>query len=83
MSWSPELFIGELRPWPDSVHVVRGKTDEIRRYVPERTCHEVWNAKEQVHELSCCGRDAWLSGVYFCPMCGARIDSSTVEVVGE
>lgn len=35
MSWSPDLFIGELRPWPDTVHVVRGKTDETRRYVPE------------------------------------------------
>ena len=35
MSWSPDLFIGELRPWPDMVHVVRGKTDETRRYVPE------------------------------------------------
>lgn len=35
MSWSPDLFIGELRPWPDSVHVVRGKTDETRRYFPE------------------------------------------------
>lgn len=36
MSWSPDLFIGEMRPWPDSVHVVRGKTDETRRYTPER-----------------------------------------------
>ncbi len=35
MSWSPELYIGEFRPWPDTVHVVRGKTDETRRYVPE------------------------------------------------
>ena len=35
MSWSPDLFIGEFRPWPDSVYVVRGKTDETRRYVPE------------------------------------------------
>ena len=35
MSWSPDLFIGEFRPWPDMVHVVRGKTDETRRYVPE------------------------------------------------
>ena|GEM_PF-6949227 len=35
MSWSPDLFIGELRPWPDMVHVVRGKTEETRRYVPE------------------------------------------------
>ena len=36
MSWSPDLFIGEFRPWPDTVHVVRDKTDEIRRYVPEK-----------------------------------------------
>ena len=36
MSWSPDLYIGELRPWPDSVHVVRGNTDETRRYFPER-----------------------------------------------
>ena len=35
MSWSPDLFIGEFRPWPDSVHVVRGRTDETLRYVPE------------------------------------------------
>ena len=35
MSWSPDLFIGEFRPWPDTVHVVRGKTEETRRYVPE------------------------------------------------
>lgn len=35
MSWSPDLFIGEFRPWPDSVYVVRGKTDDMRRYVPE------------------------------------------------
>lgn len=46
MSWSPELFIGDLRPWPDTVHVVRGKTDEMQRYVPERnvperTCHDL------------------------------------------
>ena len=36
MSWSPELYIGEFRPWPDSVHVVRGKTEETMRYFPER-----------------------------------------------
>jgi hypothetical protein len=35
MSWSPELYIGEFRPWPDTVHVVRGKTEEKRRYVSE------------------------------------------------
>lgn len=35
MSWSPELWIGEFRPWPDSVYVMRGKTNESVRYVPE------------------------------------------------
>ncbi len=36
MSWSLELCIGEFRSWPDSVHVTRYKTDETRRYVPEK-----------------------------------------------
>ena len=40
MSWSPELFIGGIRPWPDSVHVVRSRTDEMRRYMPEPVRHE-------------------------------------------
>ena len=35
MSWSIEQHIGELRPWPESVRVVRGKAKESRRYVPE------------------------------------------------
>jgi len=34
-----EMFkIGEMRPWPDTGHVIRGKTGEVRRYAPERTC---------------------------------------------
>ena len=32
MSWSPDLYTGELRPWPESVTVKRGK--ESRAYVP-------------------------------------------------
>ena len=40
MSWSPDMFIGKKRPWPDEVHVVKGNYEVIRRYVPEdrRTC---------------------------------------------
>lgn len=41
MSWSPELFIGELRPFPDTVHVVKGKTDEMKRYVPEERIEQL------------------------------------------
>lgn len=33
MTWTTDIHIGELRPWPESVDVVRG--DETRRYVPE------------------------------------------------
>lgn len=32
MSWTPEVHIGELRPWPDSVKVVRGNGGEAMRY---------------------------------------------------
>ena len=32
MSWTPDLIIGELRPWPDAVKVVRGNTGESMLY---------------------------------------------------
>jgi len=32
MSWTPEVYIGELRPWPESVKVVRGNSGEAMRY---------------------------------------------------
>lgn len=53
MSWSPDLFIGELRPWPDTVHVVRGKTDETRRYVPEDALVHM-----ELHECPACANVA-------------------------
>lgn len=78
MSWSPDLFIGELRPWPDTVHVVRGKTDEARRYVPERTAKRV---RVTVDEMRCIGHDECSGcgatvgmGDRFCRMCGARLE---------
>ena len=30
-----DVYIGEMHPWPDTVNVVRCKTDEVRRFVPE------------------------------------------------
>ena len=30
-----DVYIGEFRPWPESVCVIRDMTSEIRRYVPE------------------------------------------------
>ena len=83
MSWSPELFIGELRPWPDTVHVVRGKTDETRLYVPERTCRYEFVAnivRCGISLNSCglkcseCGRDQiYMEAPKYCPECGCKV----------
>ena len=35
MTKTLDVYIGELRPWPDTVNVIRGKTDETRRFMPE------------------------------------------------
>lgn len=91
MSWSPDLYIGELRPWPDTVHVVRGKTEETRRYVPERTCRDVADTPQYGYktrfECSECGYEYSAVGGFgcdygdepdfrFCPNCGAkRVDA--------
>ena len=73
MSWSPEVFIRELRPWPDSVHVVRGRTGEKLRYLPERTCHLVGEDLGYTIAPTCgaCGHK-WVAFNY-CPMCGAKV----------
>ena len=87
MSWSTEVFIGELRPWPDTVHVIRGKTDEMRRYVPERTCEYViednMNESEGMGDVwfrctnceTCYDyyADDWLLKMPNCPKCGATV----------
>lgn len=65
MSWSPELPIGEFRPWPDTVHVVRGRTGEMLRYVPEQavaatlwmgTCHSTTQDDAWCFACSECGK---------------------------
>ena len=59
MSWHITEYIGELRPWPDSVHVVRGRTGETVRYFPERTC--------RMEPDGYCGEQY---GIYKCSNCG-------------
>ena len=82
MSWSPSVYIGEMRPWPDSVHVVRGKTDEVRRYFPERTCRKT--VGKHGHRWACSECDETLLSrfpsvkypdgiVHYCPNCGAKV----------
>lgn len=79
MSWAPDLIIGELRPWPDSVRVLRGVTGEGRTYVPERTCHNENEEWPSLFKCSDCGYDN--SDTYcgteaifkYCPSCGAKV----------
>ena len=79
MSWSPEVFIGEFRPWPDSVHVVRGRTDEKVRYMPERTCHKdvqrTADGAPLMNGIFVCSecRFPWDSKNLYCGHCGAKV----------
>lgn len=79
MSWSPELHIGELRPWPDSVRVVRGESLVASYYVPERTAKRVVVFS---HDTDCATGDSKCSEcggtvnpfALFCEHCGARFE---------
>ena len=80
MSWSPDVYIGEMRPWPDTVHVVRGKTDEMRRYVPEMACESVYDKRYYKGMRGYCeGRycskckEPLFGDFRFCPWCGRKI----------
>ncbi len=41
MSWTPDIYINKGVMWPDAIRVVRGTTDDTRRYVPEEDCVEL------------------------------------------
>lgn len=77
MSWLPELYIGEIRPWPDAVRVVRGDTEESRRYVPERTAKMLRIPRKDYLEIGHyeCGFCHALVSLneYYCHHCGARL----------
>lgn len=78
MSWTAEVRMGELRPWPDAVRVVRGNTDDTQVYVPERTAKRV-RVPYQSHvaighyECGACGETVEPSDRY-CSACGARLE---------
>lgn len=48
MSWTADIIIGELRPWPDAVQVVRGDTDETMRYTVTPLPH-FWTGDGTLH----------------------------------
>lgn len=81
MSWSPELFIGELRPWPESVCVIREGEEAF--YFPELTCKMGEAGKDLGMEIvnryicTACGRSILIARGCakpdYCPMCGAKV----------
>lgn len=81
MTWRAEVYIGEMRPWPDVVDVVKGRTGEAVEYVPGRTCRiigTIYYDGEGVwyHELSCGHEVETLDKEppSYCSECGARVE---------
>ena len=73
MNWSPEISISEEHSWPRAVYVVRGRTSETKRYIPEKTCHTVID-DTGILLCSACGAvqpDDYTN--YYCWSCGARV----------
>ena len=83
MSWSPDLTIGELRPWPDAVNVVRGRTDETVRYVPERTATRIVRTYDGLTGICKCSSCERTISVYdkWCKHCGAMFVGTDYERV--
>lgn len=74
MSWTADIYIGEMRPWPDALYAVRDLSGERRLYVPERTCHEIEDEDTGFIICSECGAvhdEDYTS--YHCWCCGAKV----------
>ena len=84
MSWSTDLHIGELRPWPDSVHVVRDNTEETRSYFPERTATRIVRTYDGLTGICKCSSCDRTISVYdkFCKHCGAMFVGTDYARVG-
>ena len=84
MSWSPDIHIGEMRPWPDTVRVVRGETDETRRYVPERKAIRKVRTYGAIGRCNCSVCN-WAIDQYdrFCRRCGAELAGTEYERMGD
>jgi len=73
MSWTPELYIGGLRPWPDAVRVIRSQTDESKTYVPDRTATRKVISYGAIGRCNCSACN-WCVDPFdaYCRRCGAR-----------
>lgn len=83
MSWVPEIHIGDMRPWPEAVQVVRGETNETRRYVPCRTARTAdrrIRSHDGIGRCTCseCGGSVGMCDRY-CKHCSAEFVANVYE----
>lgn len=70
----------EDRPFPSVLHIKRG--NEIKRYVPERTCRKAPGRMKygrRMPECSECGQSLGDKRWKYCPNCGARVVSEDAD----
>ena len=84
MSWTPYFHVSPKDPWPAYINMVRPKTKELRKYVPELdSCQlettENWIPAERYHRCKKCGAFFAVMDASrdiqprFCPNCGAKV----------
>lgn len=68
MSWTPDLIIGELRPWPDMVRVLRGNSTERQFYVSVVQCSDCvrWEMYGNRCQGWCCEWSTVTGGCEYC-----------------
>lgn len=73
MSWTAELHIGELRPWPDAVHLYRGNTYDMKAYMPDTTATRKVTSYGAIGRCNCSACN-WCVDPFdaYCRRCGAR-----------
>ena len=74
MDLLPDYYIGESRPWPDGVRIMRGS--KSKTYVPDKVAHKVTYTDDGiVGRCTCNGCDRTVSRTFvWCPWCGARFE---------
>ena len=75
MSWTITEHIGELRPWPDAVHVFRGDGIEVRPYLPRvSTMRIVSDVSDGVGNCRCGFCDTVIDPYdAYCRHCGTEL----------
>lgn len=68
---------GEQWGWPDFLSVsLKGGDTEWRKYVPERTCHDISECEHSFRCSVCGATDLDFTKPTYCHGCGARVVST-------